>query len=92
MRALVTVGSTGFDDLISSVTNPTILSTLGELGYDHLTVQYGSSEAIYNDNLAQISSMSSRTPVIQGFSYKPDIRNDMIASDLIISHAGKSKV
>ncbi|GAB5586950.1 N-acetylglucosaminyldiphosphodolichol N-acetylglucosaminyltransferase catalytic subunit alg13 [Umbelopsis nana] len=92
MRALVTVGSTGFDDLISSVTNPTILSTLGELGYDHLTVQYGSSEAIYNDNLAQISSMSSRTPVIQGFSYKPDIRNDMIASDLIISHAGSGSI
>jgi len=89
MRALVTVGSTGFDDLIGSVMRPEILSALYELGYDHLTVQYGSSDEIYRANLAQIVTTPSRTPVIEGYNYKSDIKNDMKASDLIISHAGK---
>jgi beta-1,4-N-acetylglucosaminyltransferase len=89
MRALVTVGSTGFDDLINSVVDGTVLSTLYDLGYDHLSIQYGSSQAIYNDQLGRISAAFSRTPVIEGYNYKPDLKRDMMESDLIISHAGR---
>lgn len=90
MRALVTVGSTGFDDLIKFVTNENVLSTLYELGYDHLTIQYGSSQAVYNYQVGRISTMSSRTPVIEGYDYKPDLKGDMAESDLIVSHAGRN--
>ncbi|KAI8580875.1 hypothetical protein K450DRAFT_234993 [Umbelopsis ramanniana AG] len=92
MRALVTVGSTGFDDLIRSVIDGKVLSTLYELGYDHLTIQYGSSKAIYNDRLERISTTSNRTPVIEGYNYKPDLKCDMVESDLIISHAGSGSI
>ncbi|CAO3678315.1 unnamed protein product [Umbelopsis vinacea] len=71
---------------------PEILSALYELGYDHLTVQYGSSDEIYRANLAQIVTTPSRTPVIEGYNYKSDIKNDMKASDLIISHAGSGSI
>ncbi|KAH8548677.1 glycosyltransferase family 1 protein [Umbelopsis sp. PMI_123] len=92
MRALVTVGSTGFDDLIHSVTDGEILSTLYELGYDHLTIQYGSSQATYDNQIRHISTKSSRTPVIEGYDYKPDLKRDMTESDLIISHAGSGSI
>ncbi|KAG2184314.1 hypothetical protein INT44_009329, partial [Umbelopsis vinacea] len=92
MRSLVTVGSTGFDDLISSILDGKVLSTLYELGYDHLTIQYGSSKAIYDDRLERISTTSSRTPVIEGYNYKPDLNRDMMESDLIISHAGSGSI
>lgn len=88
MKALVTVGSTGFDDLVDSAISSEFLSKLYDIGYQHLTIQYGSSESIYHDRIARLDLTSGRTPVVEGYRYKSDIKQDMIQADLIISHAG----
>ncbi|CAO3659796.1 unnamed protein product [Umbelopsis ramanniana] len=36
--------------------------------------------------------MFSRTPVIEGYDYKPDLKGDMAESDLIVSHAGSGSI
>jgi UDP-N-acetylglucosamine transferase subunit ALG13 len=89
MKVLVTVGSTGFDDLVDSAISAEFLSKLYDLGYQHLTIQYGSSESIYHDRIGRLDMVSGRTPVIEGYKYKSDIKQDMMYADLIISHAGK---
>lgn len=92
MKALVTVGSTGFDDLVDSAISSEFLSKLYDIGYQHLTIQYGSSESIYHDRIARLDLTSGRTPVVEGYRYKSDIKQDMIQADLIISHAGSGSI
>ncbi|CAM0135578.1 unnamed protein product [Umbelopsis sp. WA50703] len=92
MKVLVTVGSTGFDDLVDSAISAEFLSKLYDLGYQHLTIQYGSSESIYHDRIGRLDMASGRTPVIEGYKYKSDIKQDMMYADLIISHAGSGSI
>jgi beta-1,4-N-acetylglucosaminyltransferase len=46
-RILVTVGSTGFDALISVVTSWSFLLSIARLGYYHISIQYGNSHTVF---------------------------------------------
>lgn len=89
MSLFITVGSTGFDELISQVTTQTFLTSLTSLGITKVKVQYGSSEPIYIKN---IQSYDGPRIDITGYKYKPSITEDMIDADIIISHAGAGNI
>jgi beta-1,4-N-acetylglucosaminyltransferase len=85
MSLFITVGSTGFDQLVETTTTTEFLSSLKALGIRKVTYQYGSSESIFNKNMQAYNG-----PVIDmdGYKYKPNIEEDMKNADIIISHAG----
>lgn len=89
MSLFITVGSTGFDELINQVTAQTFLTSLTSLGITKVKVQYGSSEPIYIKN---IQSYDGPRIDITGYKYMPSITEDMMDADIIISHAGKHSV
>ena len=84
-RVFVTVGSTEFPQLIKALLTPETLSTLKELGYAHLRVQYGTDKQLFEYGIenCHVSGVS-----ITGFDYSPSIDDEMKQADLIISHAG----
>ncbi|KAL0092628.1 glycosyltransferase family 1 protein [Phycomyces blakesleeanus] len=84
MSIFVTVGSTGFDDLVEAATSASFLSFLEMRGYRNLVIQYGSSETIYSrTTFPTISNIT-----VTGYSYKSSIEEDMKQADIIVSHAG----
>ncbi|KAI9006266.1 UDP-N-acetylglucosamine transferase subunit ALG13 [Phycomyces nitens] len=85
MSVFVTVGSTGFDELIQAVTSVSFLSFLELQGYRNLVVQYGSSEAIYTRSILLPTTINL---AVTGYSYKQSIDDDMNQADVIVSHAG----
>lgn len=85
MSVFVTVGSTGFDELVDVVTTGSFLSALKSLGYSSVVIQYGSSEHVYTRNVNQLPNGGITT---EGYAYKPSIEDDMKRASLIISHAG----
>ncbi|KAI8880365.1 glycosyltransferase family 1 protein [Backusella circina FSU 941] len=89
MSLFITVGSTGFDQLIETTTATEFLSSLKALGITKVTYQYGSSESIFNKNMQAYNG-----PVIDmnGYKYKPNIEEDMKKADIIISHAGAGTI
>lgn len=46
---LVTVGTTGFDDLIAEICSEEVVRELVKQGFDSIIVQYGSSKNVYNE-------------------------------------------
>lgn len=81
MNVFVTVGSTGFNELIHQVSCEKFLKTVKELGYSSVLVQYGESESAFApDRVPDVK--------VEGYKYKPDITVDMENADLIICHAG----
>lgn len=79
----VTVGTTKFDELISSVTNSCTLEALKHKGYSSMTIQLGNGSFIPKPSeIVEISS----------YKFKPDIGPDMSNSDLIISHGGAGSI
>lgn len=46
---LVTVGTTGFDDLIAEVCSEGVVRELVKQGFDSIIVQYGSSKSVYSE-------------------------------------------
>ena len=46
---LITVGTTGFDDLIEVISSKPFAEALSTLGYSRITVQYGSSIRKYSE-------------------------------------------
>ena len=86
MSVFVTVGSTGFDELVDVVTTGPFLSALTSLGYSSLVIQYGSSQHVYTRNVSQLPNDSI---TMEGYAYKSCIDEDMKRASLIISHAGR---
>lgn len=78
-NVFVTVGTTKFDELIESVTQPEILNTLKKLGYNNVTLQIGNG--LYEPEESDIIKMNI-------YRLKPSIKEDIEKADLIISHAG----
>lgn len=78
--AFVTVGTTLFESLIETVTTNFALVQLSENGYTRLVIQYGKG------NRPQIPNEVPLT--IECYDFKPTLRQDMEAADLILSHAG----
>lgn len=86
MSLFITVGSTGFDELISQVTTQAFLTSLTLLDITQVKIQYGSSEPIFIKN---VQSYDGPRIDITGYNYKSSITEDMKGADIIISHAGK---
>ncbi|KAI8088551.1 glycosyl transferase [Thamnidium elegans] len=89
MSLFVTVGSTGFDDLVSKVTCQSFLSSLTLLGINKVCVQYGTSEPIFIKN---IQTYNGPRIDITGYKYKNSIAEDIEQADIVISHAGSGTV
>ncbi|CAG8486006.1 Glycosyltransferase Family 1 protein [Gigaspora rosea] len=86
----VTVGSTGFDQVISLLTSSPSLQILKSLGYTKLNIQYGKSRESYNEAM-KVSNIPNEIQII-GYDYKTSLDQDMSESDLIISHAGSGSI
>ncbi|CAM9405329.1 unnamed protein product [Chrysoparadoxa australica] len=80
MRAFVTVGTTSFDKLISAACDPSCLAELRGLGYDKVIVQWGRG------------SYEPSGVGVEGYRFKPNLKEDMAQADLIISHAGAGSI
>ncbi|KAI8970341.1 N-acetylglucosaminyldiphosphodolichol N-acetylglucosaminyltransferase Alg13 [Mycotypha africana] len=89
MALFVTVGSTGFDELIRETTSPAFLDLAYEIGLKAIVYQYGSSREAFNDNIA---CYEGKLIDIVGYDYKPSITEDMEKSDIVISHAGAGTI
>lgn len=89
MSLFITVGSTGFDELIDKVTSEAFLTSLTLLGIHKVCVQYGSSEPIFIKN---IQAYNGPRIDITGYKYKTSITEDIEQSDIILSHAGSGTI
>jgi len=86
MQAFVTVGSTKFDDLIDTVVSEDFLARLSASGYTRLVVQYGNSQ------LRQpFRNETSHDIEVIAWPFKPNLSEEYLAADLVISHAGLSE-
>ncbi|CAG8632378.1 372_t:CDS:2, partial [Ambispora leptoticha] len=94
----ITVGSTGFDDLIHITTSVSFLELVSSLGYTRVLVQYGKSHSIFKESAAkEIKIPNGRylAPLkitVDGYDYKDSLRDDMEKAELIISHAGSGSI
>lgn len=84
MSVFITVGSTGFDELIKVTTSSLFLDCLSQLNYKRIVYQYGSSEPVFKTNIMDYKGNMD----IEGYQYKPSITNDIQAADIVIGHAG----
>lgn len=92
MLAFVTVGSTHFDALIDSVLSIPVLNALKKKGYDRLVVQcgaYGGADKLSGNVAENTWSFSQEKILIEVWRYKPTLKDEISAADLVISHAGK---
>ncbi|KAL5283021.1 Alg13 family protein [Megaselia abdita] len=78
----VTVGTTSFDDLITTINEPEIVEALEILGCKKLVLQIGSGVLLSTKNLDNTSIK------LETFTTKSNISNFIKVSDLVISHAG----
>jgi len=87
MQAFVTVGSTRFDDLIDAIASEDFLTRLLAGGYTRLVVQYG------NSKLPQkFRTETSCGAEVIAWPFKPNLGEEYLAADLVISHAGLRSV
>lgn len=77
----VTVGTTKFDKLIETVCDQDTLICLQKLGYNRVLLQVGSGHYMPEDGTLHGLEVSF-------YRFKPSIRSDIEAADLVISHAG----
>ncbi|XP_065844230.1 UDP-N-acetylglucosamine transferase subunit ALG13-like [Oscarella lobularis] len=80
----VTVGTTGFDELIRKVTTERVKAVLAERGYDRLTLQIGRGDFQ--------PETSSSLPKTEFYRFKDSIAEDIKSASLVISHAGAGSV
>ncbi|EZA47434.1 UDP-N-acetylglucosamine transferase subunit ALG13 homolog [Ooceraea biroi] len=82
----VTVGTTKFDNLITTVLSREVLEALSAHNYKHLILQIGSS------GLEPDCSPRCGFHKIETFKLSPSIGEYMQSADLVISHAGAGSV
>ncbi len=81
----VTVGTTRFDELISSVQTSECLSELSRQKFSRMVLQFGNGDKpTLPDDTHSIE--------ISSFRFKPSLKEDMAAARLIISHAGAGSI
>ncbi|KAI9251225.1 glycosyl transferase [Sporodiniella umbellata] len=85
MSVFVTVGSTGFDELIYETTKHEFLDNLSRLNIKRVVFQYGTSEPVFFEN---IQAYEGSTMQVEGYKYKPSTTNDILEANIVISHAG----
>ncbi|KAJ1668278.1 N-acetylglucosaminyldiphosphodolichol N-acetylglucosaminyltransferase catalytic subunit alg13 [Coemansia sp. RSA 1813] len=89
MSVFVTVGSTGFDDLISAINTRRFMQSLRSRGLRSLVVQYGTSEQFFglpNASSAEIGIS------VTAFDYASGTQKFVDRADLVISHAGAGSI
>ncbi|KAJ2700585.1 hypothetical protein FB645_004947 [Coemansia sp. IMI 203386] len=89
MLVYVTVGSTGFDALVSAVCSEEFFRTLADRGFHRLIVQYGSSSEAF-DLPKTVSGQYGVS--VEGFSYTRMPQQYVEQADLIICHAGTGSI
>lgn len=77
----VTVGTTEFDQLISVISSSEALRVLKSLGYQRLVLQIGRGKFEPESGVREGLQVTV-------YRYKSSIKDDIVNSDLIISHAG----
>ena len=82
----MTVGTTLFESLIEAVSSPSVLSLMAANGFSSLIIQYGKGAR------PQLPIMSGTTMKVEMYDFKASLREDMIAADFIICHAGAGTV
>ncbi|GAB1869347.1 N-acetylglucosaminyldiphosphodolichol N-acetylglucosaminyltransferase [Camponotus japonicus] len=82
----VTVGTTKFDNLITTVLSREVLEALSARNYRHLILQIG------NSNLEPDCTARYGFDKIETFKLSPSIGKYMQSADLVISHAGAGSV
>ncbi|CAI2166002.1 18834_t:CDS:2 [Funneliformis geosporum] len=87
----VTVGSTGFDQIVNLISSIPCLKLLKSQGFAKLIVQYGKSQNAFNDAIQTRNNQINEIEII-GYDYKPSLSEDMKNADLIISHAGSGSI
>lgn len=80
----VTVGTTLFEALVAAVTTPSALEWMVENSYTHLIIQYGKGQ---KPSLAPNEKLT-----VVCYDFKPSLEHDMMAANLIVSHAGAGTV
>lgn len=81
-RVFVTVGTTRFDALVEAVVSEPSLAALEEMGAREVVVQHG------NSPWSSDAGSKSSALRVSGYNFKSDIASDMLAADLVVSHAG----
>lgn len=79
-----------FDDLVRGVLDRPVLDALRQSKCVELIVQYGHAEKLFNQLAAKVPSEQGLS--VSGFSIKSDIRDQVKAVDLVISHAGTGSI
>lgn len=82
----VTVGTTKFDNLITTVLSSAVLKALSARNYNHLILQIG------NSNLEPDCTARCGFNKIETFKLSPSIGEYMQLADLVISHAGAGSI
>lgn len=85
-QIFVTVGTTKFPELIDAVISDEILAILSKYQCKKLVIQHGSGQPISFDKIKEISLEFGIETCC--FDYKSTIQPDIVASNLVISHAG----
>ncbi|KAF3184955.1 N-acetylglucosaminyldiphosphodolichol N-acetylglucosaminyltransferase catalytic subunit alg13 [Orbilia oligospora] len=92
----ITVGTTAFDDLITALLIPGIITQLHGLGFNEIRVQYGKGKDVYDAAFTPEfkSTVKEAGMSIAGFEYEESSRiTEFIKeADLIISHAGSGTI
>lgn len=89
MLVYVTVGSTGFDDLVRTVSTGVFLQSLAAQGFQRLVVQYGFSEDLFTPPTTVSETFGL---CIESFDYTDSPQRFIDMADLIISHAGTGSI
>ncbi|KAJ1805425.1 N-acetylglucosaminyldiphosphodolichol N-acetylglucosaminyltransferase catalytic subunit alg13 [Coemansia sp. RSA 2599] len=89
MLVYVTVGSTGFDALVSAVCRKDFFQSLADRGFRKLAVQYGSSDGVFElpKTASELFGVS-----VEGFDYTRWPQRYVEQADLIICHAGTGSI
>ncbi|KAI9142356.1 glycosyl transferase [Paraphysoderma sedebokerense] len=88
----VTVGTTRFDSLISTILSPPILTYLSNQNYKTITVQHGHSAFPSLSNLNSLIKSLDINLNIQYYNFKPTLKDDIANADLVVSHAGSGSI
>ncbi|KAJ2667220.1 hypothetical protein IW148_000321 [Coemansia sp. RSA 1199] len=89
MSVYVTVGSTGFDKLVQTVSGKDFLQALSSQGFRRLVVQYGASAGEFEPPTTRSDTYGMS---IESFDYTSWPSQLIEQADLIISHAGTGSI
>ncbi|KAJ2464042.1 UDP-N-acetylglucosamine transferase subunit ALG13 [Coemansia sp. RSA 2337] len=89
MSVYVTVGSTGFDELVMAVCTRQFLRSLAARGFRQLCVQCGSSEDLFTPPSTESGAFGI---AIESFDYTSSPQRFIEQADLVICHAGTGSI